>query len=304
MNILRILIFILLIGSIAFGTPHPKLMTFNVTDTSNDAKEIVITFIVPEKDYIYKDFITCSVHEPAVTLSPWKADKQSVSHYDPLFKDTKQVFNETFSITMTATTQHYRSDPVHLYCSYYRRSEKKINHVLFTLSFPQSQRHSEEATDGAVDISLNDVQKINHSQTISENYLTTLLALVHNTAITLKVNYKKYVLILTILLALFCLLFYFHKEQLQQHKKLYELLELFFSLLITSSIFYALVYVHDTITPLMTMIIGCMCTSTTGFFYIQKSTKLQSGYLRTLCTCIGNVCIYIALFLLFKTMQF
>ncbi len=125
-----IIIFLFIVSHISFGKLDSELMVFNTTDISDTVKEIVITFIIPEKDYIYKDFITCSVNEPTVTLSPWKASIQSINYYDASFKDTKQIFNENFSLTMIATTQKYDTEPVYLYCSYYRCSEKKINHIL------------------------------------------------------------------------------------------------------------------------------------------------------------------------------
>ena len=80
----------------SLGQSAPKLIECNAVDINQYTKEITITFIVPEKD-----FITCSISEPTTVLSPWHADKQSVAHYDSSFKDAKQIFNETFNMTMT-----------------------------------------------------------------------------------------------------------------------------------------------------------------------------------------------------------
>ena len=55
---------------------------------------------------------------------------------------------------------------------------------------------------------------------------------------------------------------------------------------------------------LITMIMASICISYAGFFYIKKSTKLQSGKLRTFCTFIGMLCICSALFLSFKVLQY
>jgi len=142
-----------MIFNIIFGRTDPKLITFNAIDISPNTKEIIITFIIPEKDFIYRDFITCSVQEPTVTLSTWKTDKQSVSQYDPAFKETKQIFNETFSISIiiTATPKACNSAPIYLYCSYYRASEKKINHTLFTLVFSQPLEKNEYPDDPLLD---------------------------------------------------------------------------------------------------------------------------------------------------------
>src|SRR5438046_10207362 len=128
---------LLIFFSIGFGKSNPELMLFNAKDIAPLTKEITITFMVEEKDFIYKDFITCSTHEPKLSLSSWKTDTQSINHYDPSFKETKQVFNETFSITMIATITEWISEPIHLYCSYYRKTDKKINDALFIFSFAQ-----------------------------------------------------------------------------------------------------------------------------------------------------------------------
>ncbi|HLC07391.1 MAG TPA: hypothetical protein VJJ26_04345 [Candidatus Babeliales bacterium] len=291
---------------ISFVQTDSKLMTLSATDTSNDTKEITITFIVPEKDFIYKDFITCSVHEPTVILSPWKANKQSISHYDPSFKETKQVFNETFSVFMTATTKKYSPDPVYLYCSYYRRSEKKINHTLFTLFFPQPVQQSESVDEDVLEVPTHTTHQKNIFPYIAsiDDYFFTALSMVHSFVGSLKTDYKKYVFALIALMILLASLSYLFKEQLQKQKKLNELIEVLFSLLIVSGTTYALVYLYTISTPLITMAMACSCTSGAGFFYIKKSTKLHSGYLRTLCTFIGMLWIIGALFLSFKALQY
>src|SRR5438105_1287428 len=105
--------------------PEQNLVTCHSIDKNSTTKEIIISFVVPQKDFIYKDFITCSVNEPSVMLSPWQANKQSVNYYDPSFNDTKHIFNEDFSISMkaTITKDDYCRNPIHLYCSYYRKTD-------------------------------------------------------------------------------------------------------------------------------------------------------------------------------------
>jgi len=279
-------------------------MTFIATNTSNDTQEITITFVLPENDFIYKDFITCSVHDPHVMLSPWKANKQSISHYDSSFKETKQVFNETFSITMSATTKQY-GKPVYLYCSYYRRSEKKINHALFQLFFTQPIETCIGIDDATVEPAVNIIQKkaAPHASLI-ENYFFTLTSLAHHATTALPTNHKTYVFLLLLLMALLYFFPYYFREKLQGQQTLNELIEVLFSLVIALSTGYRLVYLYSVATPFITMVIGCSCTFFAGIFYIKKSTKLQSGFLRTLCTFMGMICLVITPLLLLKILQY
>jgi hypothetical protein len=279
-------------------------MVFNTTEINDTVKEIVITFIIPEKDYIYKDFITCSVNEPTVTLSPWKASIQSINYYDASFKDTKQVFNENFSLTMIATTKKYDTEPVYLYCSYYRCSEKKINHILLPLFFFAPVCHDENVDDD-ISSSKNAVQQkaIYFYKSSVEDYFVSLIYAIKYTIALPQNNYKKYASMLVLMLCLLCMIMYFCKELLQRYVRCKELIEWIFSFLILVGIFYGLMYFYIISNPLVIFFIAFICTISAGFFYIQKSTSLHSGYLRTLSTCAGMLLICSAIFLLFKIVQ-
>src|SRR6185369_12166880 len=129
MRLNKIVLFSLMIFTISLGKSTPGLITFNITDIYPHTKEIIINFTIPKKDFIYKDFITCSVDNPNITLSSWKTNKQPVAHYDSSFKEAKQIFDEDFTISLTVSKikAEVTQSTVHLYCSYYRNSEKKIN---------------------------------------------------------------------------------------------------------------------------------------------------------------------------------
>ena len=295
---------LLTLFSISFGQTNSKLMTCTAINTSADTQEITITFIVPENDCIYKDFITCSVHDPHVTLSPWKANKQIMSHYDSSFKETKQVFNETFSISMTATTKQY-SKPVHLYCSYYRRSEKKINHTLFQLLFTQPIETSINIDDAAIEPMANVIQKkITSNATPFENYFFILTSLAHRAKTALPIDHKTYAFLLLLLMALLYFFSYYFREQLQKQQSLNESIEVLFSFVVALSAGYILVYLYRVANPLITVALACGSSFFAGSFYIKKSTKLRSGFLRTLCTLIGMLLIICAFFLAFKALQY
>ncbi len=124
--------------TISLGKSTPGLISFNTTDIDPQTKEITINFTISKKDFIYKDFITCSIDNPHITLSSWKANKPTVAHYDSSFKEAKQVFNEDFSIIITATAKQPLNDHIYFYCSYYRhvlssyRQKNRSRTVSFT----------------------------------------------------------------------------------------------------------------------------------------------------------------------------
>src|SRR5260221_11824072 len=54
-------IIILTLFTVSLGKSTPGLISFNTTDIDPQTKEITINFTISKKDFIYKDFITCSI---------------------------------------------------------------------------------------------------------------------------------------------------------------------------------------------------------------------------------------------------
>ena len=189
---------------ISFGQSDPKLMTFDAIDIAENNKEISITFAIPENDFIYKDFITCCVYEPHVTISPWKTQAHSTSYYDPSFKDTKQIFAETFTLSLVATQKEYKAGIIHLYCSYYRSSEKKLNHAIFTFSFPEPIKKTSEPHEIAEDITTTPTRLSLYQPSYIDMYATKLLTCVHKTVAHAQKYYLHYFFLLILcIIALF-----------------------------------------------------------------------------------------------------
>lgn len=298
---------LLFIFHISFGKSDPKLMLFNAADAGNNTKEITITFIVPEKDFIYKDFISCSIDEPTVTLSPWKANKQSIEHYDPTFKETKHVFNETFSIAMTATINTWAAEPMHLYCSYYRKADKKINHALFSFAFTQPLETNIQINNANIELYIEPThQKSQAPHSSADKLYTILTEQTQRLTAFFIAHHKKCFSLLLIIMSLLFLLFYFYLEWLQRHKKLYELIDVTLTFCITLSVAYVLIYIyikHSPFVQLITVGTSTLFSAVVGFLFIKKSTQLQSGYLRTFCTFIGMLSIIAAFWLIFQSIQ-
>lgn len=311
-NVIKyILCLLLLISSTASGKSHPKPIEFNATDESDGTKKISITFNIAEKDFIYKDFITCSIQEPEVKLSPWKTNTQSISHYDPSFKETKQVFNETFSLTMSASIHQWIADPIHLYCSYYRKADKKINHALFTFTFTQPLNTNIQIQDVTIENTAEPSYITTHAHRIPislfDQYWNIFMIAIQNLITFFITHHKKCFSVLLFLIILFSAFFYMHQEWLRKYKKWHEAVEMIIASLIVIGITYSLAYCYMVNT--ISIRTGITITSVLfsgiiGLFYIKKSTQLQSGFLRTFCTFIGMLSIIIALFLAFKALQY
>ena len=299
-----ILISLLGLFTISLANNPTRLMDYTVITTDPYTKEITITFIIPKKDFIYKDFITCCVDEPAVVLSPWKANKQSIAHYDSSFKEAKQVFNEDFTISMTITAHKLQDTPLYLYCSYYRRSEKKINHTLFPIFFTAPVATSEINDTDTTNTQDTELPiRIKKRSSYLNDYIVSILYCVESVTVSLKTDHRKYFLLLIFLMLVLLSFSYFFRYELQKQVLIKEFLELIISLLIGISTAYIIVHLHAMSTPLITITIASACTAYAGFFYIEKSTKLQSENLRTFCTFLGMFCVCSALFLLFKALQ-
>ena len=296
--------------NISFGQSTPKLMLFNSKDISPIAKQITITFIIPEKDFLYKDFIACSIDTPTVTLSPWKTDAHSINHYDPSFKETKQVFNETFSISMIASAEQWISDPIYLYCSYYRKTDKKINDVFFTFSFAQPLQTNINF-DGTIEptssTTINTPHYAHHHYSFVEQYYKKVSTFLRNIIVFFMCHQKTCLSLFLVLISLLLLLFYFFQENMEKYRKLYELLEIIVSLLIFVLLSYGIWQLHGMDKPfskLLASSIAVLFAMITGIFYIKKSTNVSLGTIRTFYTCIGMLVLISTVFLLFKTIQY
>ncbi len=305
-NIYSILIFINF--QMSFGINAPKLISYSATQKNEHTQEITIAFTVAENDFIYKDFITLSSYEPTVSISAWKANKSPIAHYDPLFKDTKLIFNENFTISTTAIAHQIHSKTVYLYCSYYRQSEKKINHILIPLFFTAHNltTTSDNKISHETVTPINTAQKIISSSYISpiNDYYYQTISLLRIIITSFKTDHKKYFLLYIILISFLLLLSHFFKNNLKKQIALKELNDVIISCLGLLIIIYTIFYIRIVSTPLITCSLACCCSLIIGLLYIKKSTQLQSGYLRTLCTVIGTLSICGTIFLSFKLLHY
>src|SRR5260221_1483769 len=209
---------LLMFFTISLGKSTPGLISFNTTDIDPQTKEITINFTISKKDFIYKDFITCSIDNPHITLSSWKANKPTVAHYDSSFKEAKQVFNEDFSIIITATAKQPLNDHIYFYCSYYRHADKKIDHIQFPLLFSATDPQSDEMihTRLALTQEYEHIYTRRHKITVVERYGLLGLHMMRVIIASVCTDQKKYCALLFFLFSVLIAFFYFFKEELQK----------------------------------------------------------------------------------------
>lgn len=289
------------------GQTNPGFITFTIVERDPYTQEVNINFTNAKKDFMYKDFITCSVDNPAINISAWKTNKQSIAHYDSSFKEAKQVFNENFTITMLVTKKDRQQpliEPVHVYCSYYRKSEKKINHLLIPLHFTVPTQAQQYDTNPIEIIENDPTPTIKQKLNLLDYYITRTNNIIRLIVSSFYTDRKKYFALFIFLIIVFISFLYFFKQELKNHIKIKELIEIITSSLIVVNIAYILMHVHIISTPLITMPLTWFYSLCAGFFYIKKSIQLRSAKLCNLCTFIGIIFICGVLFLSFKLLQY
>jgi hypothetical protein len=301
------LFLLLIFFSSCVGKTDQNLISFTARDKDSTTKEITIAFVVPEKDFIYKDFISCSVQEPEIELSPWKANKQTSDYYDPLFNITKEIFNETFSISFTATKKELRCGTAHIHCNYYRKADNRLDDIIFAVTFEEPCLATHIETQNA-EIQLFPGITTHQSPTDSffadTHACTSAVRDVMNFCMS---HHKKCVSLFILLTILLCILFIFYADRLQKHARTYDLIEMMLYVCITTitiSLLLSAYNTHHVYLQLMSISCSVFCATITGLVYIKKSMKFKSGFFHTFYTAVGMLCIMSALFLIFKTIQF
>lgn len=110
-----------------WSTMSKDTLSYYCTNLDQNNIIITINFPLKNKDFIYHDFFTFSSSHYAIVLSSWKTNRKPIAHYDSLFKNTKLIYNKSFSISINATTiSPLPGDFTYLYCTYYQHSKKKL----------------------------------------------------------------------------------------------------------------------------------------------------------------------------------
>jgi hypothetical protein len=281
-----------------------KHITFSTHKNSNLSQTITGTFQLNKNDFLYKDFIVFSVNHPEITLSQWESPHKSIAYYDPLFKNTKQIFNTTVTLSLTVTAQTPIDEPIHLYCSYYQRSAKKINSIIYPLFFnaPPEQHLTHDSLKGFV--RNNKYEHASHYKiSLIDKYFTAFLSQLTYIAHTYNQTHGAQCLLIIMLLILCIIPPYFFTKKIHISSQLNELAIITRETLCCVLIGYILYSIQFFIWMWAMSTLTTIYTFCVGIFYIKKSAKLQWSYLRTLCNLIGGILTGSSVLCLFKIIQ-
>ena len=111
-------------GSLFFAlclcsTLTPLLAKTKLTTEYIDEKTTAVSLTVHLKknDFVLKKSIDISVNNPNVTLSAWSTNEQAIERYEPAFKETKKLFEKSFTINLNAQVNNPVETKTHLYLS-------------------------------------------------------------------------------------------------------------------------------------------------------------------------------------------
>lgn len=127
----------------ATSTQSHQTPQFTSQSLDEHTLNIIITVKLSPHDFLYKDYISFSVDHPDITLSSWQSSQDPVPFFDPLFKETKKVYNKTTTFTLQARSTRPLQD-AHLYFNYYQQSNKNSAQVMYPLTFSQEQIIAEQ----------------------------------------------------------------------------------------------------------------------------------------------------------------
>ena len=279
-----------------------KHIQFTTLQADAFTQQISISFDLPKKDFIYQEFITFSTDNPAVTLSEWSADTPPVNYYDPIFKNTKQIFNKSLTITINARAEKAIDENVNLFCSYYQQSEKKIKQCVFPLLFAQQAVPTLVPTN--IDTNNSPIAiktRMVHNNAL-DDYLIAATPVIAYFMQPVTITGQMHLLFILVLICLAAFFWFFYRKA-AIHSTLAETTKIMGLTCGFILLGYAVHYAYSTYSSHLLLPIPALYALSIGVFYIKQSTTTHLQPLRMLCSFFGCILIISAIFLAFKAIQ-
>lgn len=109
---------------------YPHVCTVEQLDAISN--KVQIHFEIEPGDFIYKDYLDIAVDNPQILLSDVQYSLDTQPYYDPTFRETKKIFNQSFTLTLIATSKE-AIDSAYMHVTYYQHSKKHCITELFPL---------------------------------------------------------------------------------------------------------------------------------------------------------------------------
>ncbi len=141
----------LLCAALLYGQVHGDVAIRTIPITEADLS-VSLDFTFDRGDFVYSDYLTVSVDYPDISAYEWKPSTTPINFYDPVFKETKKVFDKPFSLAATIHAHRPPEANARLHVSYYQRSHKKIKEVVFPLTFAPFGKNEGSADTQSIQI--------------------------------------------------------------------------------------------------------------------------------------------------------
>lgn len=179
-NSVFIILFICLVSlpTFFFGTVHS---TMNFWPGNNKECGISLSIEVAPGDYLYKDYLSISTDNPAITVAI-DAIKTPVSNrYDAEFNETKKVFESSVDIMLGLSAADFNQiDSANLHVCYYLASQGKVVEDIVPLTFKKQEIINDIATQ--IDVPNSEPQTIeDRPQSSQEKKSSSWLSWITNT---------------------------------------------------------------------------------------------------------------------------
>jgi thiol:disulfide interchange protein len=173
------------------------LFQLHYTPIDAHSAQLKVDVLLPEHDFLYKDYLQLHIDNPAITLDEWKPSVKPISRYDNRFRDTKLIFTQPFSLTTTAhSTQLPPTKEVRLYISYYQNSKGTFDQKIITIPFntqsestlpTNEQKNSISATNTSEKTTPSSCLPVleAHPKQSLHHYISTLFQTTHSTTMRL-----------------------------------------------------------------------------------------------------------------------
>ncbi len=131
----RSLYFLLYFAFLSYNALHPLKVTLDQKEKNKQEQELIVSFNLNPDESILKQTLKVTLDSPHAKLAQPVFSHNATKQYLPAFKDTKEVFNQSFNITTTVQTQINDSTSAKLYISFLPIPENKMEEKTFDISF-------------------------------------------------------------------------------------------------------------------------------------------------------------------------
>jgi thioredoxin:protein disulfide reductase len=170
-----------------------RSISFSSKTLNEDSQEIEMHVTLDPDEWLYKDYITFSVDNPNITLSPFKSSQNATNRYDPTFKKTKKIFENEIKVFITATKKPDFNGDVYLHVNTLS-NKYGAEENLFLLTFKQNQENNTEQQHINLQIQENNPEQKKIVKKIEEHkeepfslsaYISSLVKTIHSPFIRL-----------------------------------------------------------------------------------------------------------------------